>query len=160
MLILVAVTINMAVNGGLFGYAGNAARETEIEKQKENDRYANVASNLTTDGLIDYYTKGEPVLATFIWTGDSGSDGPYEVTFEEGMTWAEWIDSDYNPWKGNSSAFVHSAAIGDDYEIVYAFGWMLASPEDIPRFSNGRTFGAIIGTHQIIAGVEYCYYPE
>ena len=35
MLILVAVTINMAVNGGLFGYAGNAASETQIAKQNE-----------------------------------------------------------------------------------------------------------------------------
>ena len=35
MLILVAVTINMAVNGGLFGYAGNAARETEEAKEQE-----------------------------------------------------------------------------------------------------------------------------
>ena len=35
MLILVAVTITMAVNGGLFGYAGNAARDTELAKQEE-----------------------------------------------------------------------------------------------------------------------------
>ena len=34
MLILVAVTISMAINGGLFGYAGNAARETELAKQE------------------------------------------------------------------------------------------------------------------------------
>ena len=38
MLILVAVTINMAVNGGLFGYAGNAARETELAKQEEQNK--------------------------------------------------------------------------------------------------------------------------
>ena len=35
MLILVAVTISMAVNGGLFGYAGNAAKDTELAKQDE-----------------------------------------------------------------------------------------------------------------------------
>ena len=35
MLILVAVTISLAVNGGLFGYAGNAARDTELAKQEE-----------------------------------------------------------------------------------------------------------------------------
>ena len=30
MLILVGVTINMAINGGLFSYAGNAAHDTEL----------------------------------------------------------------------------------------------------------------------------------
>ena len=35
MLILVAVTIMMAVNGGLFGYAGNAAKDTELAKNAE-----------------------------------------------------------------------------------------------------------------------------
>ena len=37
MLILVAVTISMAINGGLFDYAGKATSETEnaIEKEQE-----------------------------------------------------------------------------------------------------------------------------
>ena len=35
MLILVAVTITIAVNGGLFGYAGKATRDTEFAKQEE-----------------------------------------------------------------------------------------------------------------------------
>lgn len=35
MLILVGVTINMAVNGGLFGYAGKATSDTEKAKQDE-----------------------------------------------------------------------------------------------------------------------------
>ena len=35
MLILVAVTISIAVNGGLFNFAGNAAKETELAKQNE-----------------------------------------------------------------------------------------------------------------------------
>ena len=37
MLILVAVTISMAVNGGLFGYAGNAVRDTKEAKEQEED---------------------------------------------------------------------------------------------------------------------------
>ena len=49
MLILVAVTINMAVNGGLFGYAGNAAKETEVEKQKETE-LAEGKATITLDG--------------------------------------------------------------------------------------------------------------
>ena len=54
MLILVAVTISMAINGGLFGYAGNAARETQDAKEQEED-WANV-EGLTTDELIEKYT--------------------------------------------------------------------------------------------------------
>ena len=37
MLILVAVTINMAVNGGLFGYASNAAKDTKQAMENEQD---------------------------------------------------------------------------------------------------------------------------
>lgn len=37
MLILVSVTISMAVNGGLFGYAQNAVTETEAAKQQEQN---------------------------------------------------------------------------------------------------------------------------
>ena len=55
MLILVAVTISMAVNGGLFGYAGNAAKDTELAKQKE-ESWINLSSGMTTDDLIAKYT--------------------------------------------------------------------------------------------------------
>lgn len=37
MLILVAVTITMAVNGGLFNYAGRAANETNEAKAAEEE---------------------------------------------------------------------------------------------------------------------------
>ena len=104
MLILVAVTISMAVNGGLFGYAGNAARGTEAEKQKET-RLANVQSNLSTNALIDYYTKGEVEMATFTWTGEFGEEDPVPYQFEVGMTWEEWINSSYNEYVGTFSGF-------------------------------------------------------
>ena len=55
MLILVSVTISIAVNGGLFGYAGKAAKETEEAKQKELD-WLNVGNNLSIDQLIEQYT--------------------------------------------------------------------------------------------------------
>ena len=60
MLILVAVTINMAVNEGLFGYAGNAARETKVEKQKE-ENWTNLEDNMSTDDLIEKYSKSESI---------------------------------------------------------------------------------------------------
>ena len=55
MLILVAVTINMAVNGGLFGYAGNAASETRKAKNEEQKLGA-IPNNLTTSELIEKFT--------------------------------------------------------------------------------------------------------
>ena len=55
MLILVAVTINIAVNGGLFGYAGNAVKETELAKQKEIG-LADLEGGLSTDQLIEKFT--------------------------------------------------------------------------------------------------------
>ena len=52
MLILVSVTISMAVNGGLFEYAGNAAKETKTEIEREK--------NLSIDNLVAQYVPKEP----------------------------------------------------------------------------------------------------
>ena len=60
MLILVAVTISMAVNGGLFEYAGRATGETQNEINKEQE-LAN--GKVTVDGKvynsIDDYLAGK-----------------------------------------------------------------------------------------------------
>ena len=55
MLILVAVTITVAVNGGLFSYAGKAARDTEEAKQKEQN-LVKLKDGMTTEQLIAKYT--------------------------------------------------------------------------------------------------------
>ena len=60
MLILVAVTITMAINGGLFGYAGNAAKGTNSEMTKERE-LSNVADSLTYDQLINKYSQNSAV---------------------------------------------------------------------------------------------------
>ena len=62
MLILVAVTINIAVNGGLFDYAGKAAQDTETKKQEELN-WTNINANMSTDQLIAKYTGENPDLA-------------------------------------------------------------------------------------------------
>ena len=60
MLILVAVTISMAVNGGLFDYAGKATGDMQNEIEKEGD-IAN--GKVTVDGKvynsIDDYLAGK-----------------------------------------------------------------------------------------------------
>ena len=55
MIILVSVTISIAVNGGLFSYAGKAAKDTEEAKQDELD-WLNLGNNLSTDQLIAKFT--------------------------------------------------------------------------------------------------------
>ena len=88
MLILVAVTINMAVNGGLFGYAGNATSQTKAARDEEQD-YADVETGLTTDELIAKYTTGDISTSEFLINGNT-------YQFVEGWTWEDWLNSDYN----------------------------------------------------------------
>ena len=100
MLILVAVTINMAVNGGLFTYAGNAARETETKKQEEQE-YANIPSGWDYENLIDKYAIKKETITFYLRDENTA----YQA--EKGMTWEEWLDSDYNV--DNFSAVIKTA---------------------------------------------------
>ena len=67
MLILVAVTITMAVNGGLFGYARNAAvgtNEAKVQEQTLGTGRATVdgeasLNNATIDQIVTQYTTSE-----------------------------------------------------------------------------------------------------
>lgn len=89
MLILVAVTITIAVNGGLFGYAGNAVKDTELAKQKELD-WSNIEGGKDYDYLIDKYTKDSskdlPAYSTSLLNAkgvldnDAAYKDPNEVT--------------------------------------------------------------------------------
>ena len=54
MLILAAVSITMAVNGGLFGYAQNASEETKRARDKEME-LGTLEDNLTYENLITKY---------------------------------------------------------------------------------------------------------
>lgn len=57
MLILVTVTISIVANGGLFDYAGNATKDTEIAMKSEQD-WATLRDNMPTDDIIAKYTGG------------------------------------------------------------------------------------------------------
>ena len=61
MLILVGVTISMALNGGLFGYAKKAARDTESQKQLEQELSSGkVTVNGKEYASIDDYLNNRP----------------------------------------------------------------------------------------------------
>ena len=61
MLILVGVTISMALNGGLFGYAKKAAKDTESQKQAEQELAdGKVTVNGKDYASIDDYLNNKP----------------------------------------------------------------------------------------------------
>lgn len=66
MLILVGVTITMAINGGLFTYASNAAKGTNEQKELEQE-LSSGNTKLNVDGsevdtdinkIVDHYVNG------------------------------------------------------------------------------------------------------
>ena len=84
MLILVAVTINMAVNGGLFGYAGNATKETKNAQDEE----LLLAEGIVDGKTIDQWVNGEtPVTNPY-----NEDEWIYAWTCANG-TWSEMISA-------------------------------------------------------------------
>ena len=90
MLILVAVTINMAVNGGLFDYAGKAVSETQnaidVEQQLADGRIQ--IGGVWYDSIDDYLA-GEPSKAVKITLSIAGEKAttvpvPTGFTYKEG----------------------------------------------------------------------------
>lgn len=86
MLILVAVTISMAINGGLFDYVGKATGETKNAIANEQE-LANLESDLTVDQLIDKYTNSqeETTMIDFNIGGDA-------FQAYEGESWISWYE--------------------------------------------------------------------
>ena len=89
MLILVAVTINMAVDGGLFDYAGDAATKTNIEKEKEqillaysSTKMATLYDEVTADVLQEELNKtfGFDENENPIAVAEDNADGTITVT--------------------------------------------------------------------------------
>ncbi len=89
MLILVAVTITIAVNGGLFEYAGKAAKDTNTAIRKEQN-LADLESGLDYEDLIDKYT-----------TEDYPEDG-WDMAWKcTGGTWSGTIEDTSEPLTGD-----------------------------------------------------------
>ena len=69
MLILVAVTISMAINGGLFTHAGKAARDTKNKIEEENtlgEGTVNVDGKVY-ENIDDYIAGNEKVILPEGW---------------------------------------------------------------------------------------------
>ena len=78
MLILAAVTITMAVNGGLFGYAKNASHETQVARDEEMNWGNGLIGGKTIDELIAGEIRPELNEYGFYF------DVPYSMMIEEG----------------------------------------------------------------------------
>ena len=81
MLILVGVTINVALNGGLFGITEEAASKTQIEAEKEQLLSAVVTAYDTETGTISKTKLQESLGNT--WKVE-GEEAPYTVTSPKG----------------------------------------------------------------------------
>ena len=76
MLILVGVTVTVAINGGLFEKSKEAAKGTEIEREKEELTSAITTAYNVETGNVDR-TKLKDALSG--WTVDGEEGGPYTV---------------------------------------------------------------------------------
>lgn len=126
MLILIAVTIRLAIDGGLFNYAKTAKEGTASEALKDQE-LSNLASNLTYDDLIDNYSEKKSI--TFTLKG-------VQYQAKEGMTWAEWIN---NPKYNSIGVFISNAGYvqdSDGTDIVYANKNRVLATEDIVENYN------------------------
>ena len=82
MLILVGVTVTVAINGGLFEKSKEAAKGTEIEREKEELTSAITTAYNVETGKVDK-TKLKDALGTG-WNIAEGDTAPYTVTSPKG----------------------------------------------------------------------------
>ena len=87
MLILVAVTINMAVNGGLFEYAGKAVGEMQnaIDYDQELSKGKIEVDGVWYDSVEDYINGIPTAVHSWTRTGDTFTCSHCNVTYEMGQ---------------------------------------------------------------------------
>ena len=123
MLLLVAVTITMAINGNLFGYAGNAAKSTKEAVDYETD-LASMPDGLDADGIINYYIEPK-TKATF------SNDSPFK-TIVVANTNTERI-LELNP---NIATILES--LGETIDGSVATGLFLEQVKSIKQFTGRK----------------------
>ena len=149
MLILVAVTINMAINGGLFEKAGQATGNT---RNAMNAEQALSSGQITIDGItyasIDDYLEGN-LLAVHNWTrtGDKFTCSHCNATYEMGQV------VNYKA-KGKISTTISAAKSGLDKYYAefseYPTGADIAQNIDL----NGTQEIEVKSTQWVVLGIE------
>ena len=91
MLILVGVTVTVAINGGLFEKSKEAAKGTEIGREKEELTSAIATAYNVETGKVDK-TKLEEALLGSGWSVKGNEGGPYTVTSPKLNTYKVAVD--------------------------------------------------------------------
>ena len=146
MLILVAVTINMAINGGLFEKAGKATGDT---KNAMNAEQTLASGQITIDGKtyasIDDYLAGKP-LAEHNWTrtGDAFTCSRCNATYEMGQV------VDYTA-EGKASTTISATKSGlDRYYVDHNNSYPIGATVD----ANGNQTIEPQSTKWVVLGIE------
>ena len=125
MLILVGVTVTVAINGGLFEKSKEAAKGTEIEREKEELTSAIATAYNVETGKVDK-TKLKDALGTG-WSLAEGDTAPYTVTSPKGNKFTVSADGtieytgkggDDNPPSGDDVPSTYTETIADLPETV------------------------------------------
>ena len=125
MLILVGVTVTVAINGGLFEKAKEAAKGTEIGREKEELTSAIATAYNVETGKVDK-TKLKDALGTG-WSLAEGDTAPYTVTSPKGNKFTVSADGtieytgkggDDNPPSGDDVPSTYTETIADLPETV------------------------------------------
>ena len=125
MLILVGVTVTVAINGGLFEKAKEAAKGTEIEREKEELTSAIATAYNVETGKVDK-TKLKDALGTG-WSLAEGDTAPYTVTSPKGNKFTVSADGtieytgkgeDDNPPSGEDVPSTYTETIANLPETV------------------------------------------
>ena len=125
MLILVGVTVTVAINGGLFEKSKEAAKGTEIEREKEELTSAIATAYNVETGKVDK-TKLKDALGTG-WSLAEGDTDPYTVTSPKGNKFTVSTDGtieytgkggDDNPPSGDDVPSTYTETIANLPEAV------------------------------------------
>ena len=125
MLILVGVTVTVAINGGLFEKAKEAAKGTEIGREKEELTSAIATAYNVETGKVDK-TKLKDALGTG-WSLAEGDTAPYTVTSPKGNKFTVSTDGtieytgkgeDDNPPSGDDVPSTYTETIANLPETV------------------------------------------
>ena len=145
LLILAGTAISIAINGGdIFSKSTQAKDEWNEKVAEEETTIQNIID------MMDDVTSPK----TFTWTGHNRNEGPVTLEFTSGMTWGQWIESDFNPYKSGGYQF----AVDDFEGLIGCNGFMICGSDEVPTSDTEYTHGGIFDNHPIVAGAEYWYY--
>ena len=158
MLILVVVTVTVAINGGLFEKSKEAAKGTEIGREKEELTSAIATAYNVETGKVDK-TKLKDALGTG-WSLAEGDTAPYTVTSPKGNKFTVAVDGTITkPSNISKGDFVeYNVAYTDVYNSNNKYtttnGWRLL---DYTDNGDGTYSNVKLISTGVPASLYYCY---